>query len=43
VRNERYLIVVAALCDGHCAIFDTDTLDLTAFDGCEMPGAETAE
>lgn len=27
--NERYFVVVAAVCDGYCAVFDTDTRLLT--------------
>jgi hypothetical protein len=29
--DTRYLILVAALCDGRCAVFDTDTLELVPF------------
>jgi hypothetical protein len=30
-RPNRYLVVVHAVCDGRCALFDTDTGDLTPF------------
>jgi hypothetical protein len=29
--DTRYLILVAAVCDGKCAIFDTDNLELVPF------------
>ncbi len=37
--NERYLVVVAAVCEGWCAAFDTDSRVMTPF---RLPGA-TAE
>jgi hypothetical protein len=30
-RGNRYLVVVHAVCDGKCALFDTKTGDLTPF------------
>jgi hypothetical protein len=31
--RERYLIVVHAVCDGKCAVFDTETNELVPFEG----------
>jgi hypothetical protein len=32
-NQERYLIVVHAVCDGKCALFDTQTSELVPFEG----------
>ena len=37
--DERYLVVVAAVCDGWCAVFDTDSRVMTPF---HLPGAAAA-
>jgi hypothetical protein len=37
--DERYLVVVAAVCDGWCAVFDTDSRVMTPF---HLPGATAA-
>jgi hypothetical protein len=36
-KDERYLVVVAAVCDGRYAVFDTDTLELTPFNDRPLP------
>jgi predicted phosphodiesterase len=37
--GERYLVVVAAVCDGWCAIFDTDSRVMSPF---HLPGTSAA-
>jgi predicted phosphodiesterase len=37
--DERYLVVVAAVCEGWCAVFDTDSRVMTPF---HLPGATAA-
>lgn len=37
--DERYLVVVAAVCDGWCAVFDTDSREMAPF---HLPGATAA-
>jgi hypothetical protein len=32
-NQERYLLVVHAVCDGKCALFDTKTNELVAIEG----------
>lgn len=38
--DQRYLVVVAAVCDGWCAVFDTDSRVMAPF---HLPGATAAE
>jgi hypothetical protein len=37
--NERYLVVVAAVCEGWCAVFDTDSREMTPI---HLPGTTAA-
>jgi predicted phosphodiesterase len=37
--DERYLVVVAAVCNGWCAVFDTDSREMVPF---HLPGATAA-
>jgi hypothetical protein len=32
-KSERYLVVVHAVCDGKCALFDTQTNELVPIEG----------
>jgi hypothetical protein len=36
-EDERYLVVVAAVCDGRYAVFDTEAMELTPFNDRPLP------
>ncbi len=36
-EGERYLVVVAAICDGRYAVFDTEAMELTPFNERPLP------